>query len=585
MMNKRVKIVCTLGPASSNAETLSGMFKAGMTVARLNFSHGTHEGHLETLNMVRGLENVYGGPVPIMLDTKGPEIRTGLLEDGSVEIAQGQEFTLRLKDERPGNSSGVFITYDKLGSEIVSGQDIFIDDGTLHFTVKEIKDDYILCDTIVGGSLGNRKGVNVPGAGLSLSAMSEKDRMDILWGVENSVDFIAISFVRDRNDVLAVRKVIEKADYDVKLIAKIETRQSVSNLEEILDVVDGMMIARGDLGVEVPTEDVPLIQKRIIDLCRSKGKPVIVATQMLDSMIRNPRPTRAEASDVANAVLDGADSLMLSGETAAGKYPVRSVETMSRIISRAEDQLKRWQRPFTVPGVENSVPDAVSMAAVDISDKMKAKAIISLTRSGLTAKMVSKYRPNCPVIAITPLEKTQRELSLSWGVFPICKSTDDTETEAVEGAIASALEKGYVGEGDLVVITAGMPLDVPGTTNMVRVYTIGKIIARGLPTIPRVIAGRIYCAATAEDAKDMFDGDILVVPGTDASFLPYLKRAGALIAEEGGLTSPSAIFSLELGLPCIVNAADVMLKLKTGTIVTVDTGKGFIYEGTVNIGS
>ncbi|MEA3285596.1 MAG: pyruvate kinase [Synergistota bacterium] len=584
-MQRKVKIICTLGPSSSDREVLAEMIKGGMTVARLNFSHGTHEGHLDTLRLVRGQSDVYGGPVPVMLDTKGPEIRTGLLKDGTTDLVQGSAFSLRLKDDSPGDSSGVWVTYHLLGDEVSVGQDVFIDDGTIHLRIESISKESVDCSVVVGGSLGNRKGVNVPGANFSFSAMSEKDREDILWGVENDVDFVAVSFVRDRQDVLAVRKVIEDAGGNIKIVAKIETRQAVANIDEIAEVVDGMMIARGDLGVEIPTEEVPLVQKRLIDICRGQGKPVIVATQMLDSMIRNPRPTRAEASDVANAVLDGADVLMLSGETAAGKYPARSVETMSRIISKAEEQLERWQRPFEVPAVPNSVPDAVSMAAVEIAKKTGAKAILSLTRSGVTARMVSKYRPDCPIIATTPSVKTQKELSLSWGVVPLFKSTDGSEDEAIEGAVAAAMGRGFLSEGDMVVITAGMPLDVPGTTNMVRVHTIGRIVLRGLPVIPKVLVGRVFKASSAEEAQSMQDGDILVTSFTDGSYMSALKRAGALITEEGGLTSPSAIMALELGLPCIVNASRCMDSLKTGNIVTVDSGKGLVYEGTVNVGA
>lgn len=584
MNRRKVKIICTLGPASSNGETLGAMMRAGMTVARLNFSHGSHEGHLETLNMVRGLRDVYGGPVPIMLDTKGPEIRTGIVDGGSVEMVQGDRFSLRLTDDSPGDRSGIWVTYPLLGKEVKLGQDVYIDDGTIHLKIDAIEDDRVLCKVVVGGTLGNRKGINVPGANFSFSAMSDKDREDILWGVVNDVDFVAVSFVRDRNDVLAVRKVIEDAGGDIKIIAKIETRQAVANIEEIAEVVDGMMIARGDLGVEIATEEVPLVQKRIIDICRSQGKPVIVATQMLDSMIRNPRPTRAEASDVANAVLDGADVLMLSGETAAGKYPVESVETMSRIIAKAEEELKRWQRPFAVPSVPKSVPDAVSMAAVEIAAKTEAKAILSLTRSGITARMVSKYRPDCPIIATTPSEKTQKELSLSWGVVPVFKCSEGSEDQAIEGAVGEAMKKGLLSEGDMVVITAGMPLDLPGTTNMVRVHTIGRMVVRGLGVIPRILAGKVFCAANPEDALSMPDGAVLVTHSTDRDYLPALRRASALITEEGGLTSPSAIFSLELGLPCIVNAVGCTRLMKTGSVVTVDSGKGFVYEGTVNVG-
>ncbi len=585
-MNRKVKIVCTLGPASLNRETLGAMMDAGLDVARLNFSHGTHESHFEALKLVRALSGEKNRPVGVMLDTKGPEIRTTLLEkDQPVMLQQGQTFELRPDDGSRGCDKWVGITHATLARECEVGQDVFIDDGTLRLRVKELRGDVIVCEVIVGGPLSNRKGVNVPDAEISLPTLSEKDKEDILWGVKNDVDFVAVSFVRNRDDVLAVRRVIEEAGGDMKIIAKIESRKAVERLEEIADVVDGMMVARGDLGVEIPTENVPLVQKEIIDICRSRGKPTIVATQMLDSMIRNPRPTRAEANDVANAVLDGADAVMLSGESAAGKYPVLAVETMAKIVLKAQEGLKRWQRPFSIPTAENNVPDGVSMAAVEISAKMKASAIVSLTHSGSTARMVSKYRPVCPIIAVTPSVKCLRWMSLYWGIFPIIAPTAQTEEEAIKSAVQVTQEQGYVKEGDLLVVTAGLPLGVTGTTNMLRVCTIGRMVVQGLPVLPGVVTGRVFVAENDENLDRIQKGDILVTRRTNAAYMEYLDRLSALVTEEGGLTSHAAIISLEASIPCIVGARGAVKALKTGQVVTVDSHSGILYGGVVNTGA
>jgi pyruvate kinase len=585
-MEHKVKIVCTLGPASLKKDILSAMIDAGMNVARLNFSHGTHESHLEALHLVRGLESEKKRPVAVMLDTKGPEIRTTLLEnDLPVVLEQGQIFELRPDNGSKGCSKWVGVTHPTLARECRVGQDVFIDDGTIHLKIKEIHGDVLVCEVIVGGTLSNRKGINIPDAEISLPTLSEKDKADILWGVKNEVDYIAISFVRNRDDVLAVRRVVEDAGGDIKLIAKIESRKAVERLEEIADVADGMMVARGDLGVEIPTEDVPLVQKQIIDICRNRGKQTIVATQMLDSMIRNPRPTRAEANDVANAVLDGADAVMLSGESAAGRYPVMAVATMEKIVSKAESGLTKWQRPFSVPTEENSVPDGVSMAAVEIAKKLKARAIVSLTMSGLTAKMVSKYRPSCPVVAITYTEKSCRGMCLDWGVFPVLSHQTETEEAAVKNGVEAAISHGYAKDGDLLVITAGLPLGVSGSTNMIRVYTIGSIVSRGLPVIPGVVTGRVFVARSTDELSGLQRGDILVASHTDKDYVKYLDRVSAVITEQGGLTSHAAIVCLELGIPCIVGAQNASSVLKSGMMITADCKAGVVYKGIVNAGA
>ena len=581
---RKVKIVCTLGPACADLDVMRQMAESGMDVARFNFSHGSYEGHELNLSQIRHVEAELGRPIATVLDTKGPEIRSGLLREGrAVQLVQGKTFTLSVED-RVGDETGVSVSYPELIHEVSVGQDIFIDDGTLHLRVEAMTGPDIFCRVIVGGELGERKGVNVPDAALSVPTLTAKDIEDIRWGVAHDMDYIAVSFVRSRDDIMDVRRVVEEFNGKIKIIAKIETKQAVAHLQEIAEVVDGMMVARGDLGVEMATEDVPLVQKRIIDICRSQGKPVIVATQMLDSMIRNPRPTRAEASDVANAVLDGADAVMLSGETAKGRYPVRAVEMMTRIVMRAEEELRIWQRCGSRSFGAVTVPDAVSHAATSIAEDMKARVIISLTRSGSTARMVSKFRPSCPVIAATPSLGTWREMALVWGVYSILKEEASTAEEASQAALGSALDKGFVCEGDLVVITAGVPVGIPGTTNLVQVQTVGRILVKGLSLLKREASGHVCRALTAQEALEKVrPGDILVVPQTDRDFVPAMRKASAIIAEDGGLTSHAAIVALELAIPCVVGAENALATLQDGMLVTVDGTRGVVYQGKVKL--
>lgn len=580
---RKVKIVCTLGPACANLEMLDSLLHAGMNVTRFNFSHGDYETHGKMLGMVREVEKKNGVPIATLLDTKGPEIRTGLLVGHEpVRLYQGDMFDLLIHDQE-GTNEGVYVTYDRLTEEIEVGQDLYIDDGSIHLVVESIEEDRLRCRIVVGGILGERKGVNFPGATLSVPTLTEKDIADIRWGIEHQMDYIAVSFVRTRDDIIQVRRVLEDLGGNLKVIAKIETRQSVDNLESIVQVVDGVMVARGDLGVEMATEEVPMAQKRIIDLCRSQGKPVIVATQMLDSMIRNPRPTRAEASDVANAVLDGADAVMLSGETANGKYPLETVTTMVRIVSRTEEGDQRWCRVPDMP-IGTSVADSVSHAAVTMASEVKAKAILSLTRSGSTARMVSKYRPQADILATTPLVSTCRELTLVWGVQSILLEESSTTDKAIDSAIAVVEAKGFVNAGDTLVITTGFPVFVAGTTNMVLVQTIGRILVKGHALVKREAVGFICNANTpAEAAEKMEQGKVLVVPCTNDECLSAMKKASAVITEERGITNHAALACLNLDIPCMTGVADATKLLKDGTLVTVDGMRGVVHEGRVRI--
>jgi pyruvate kinase len=583
MNMRKVKIVCTLGPACAEIEKLRDLVRAGMNVARFNFSHGDHEGHGKMLEMVRRIEAENGFPIATLLDTKGPEIRTGLLAGHEAVQLKSEGIFNLYTDERDGTEEGVSVSYDALPEEVEVGQGLYIDDGAIHLKVEKIEPGKISCRVLVGGTLGERKGVNIPGASLSVPTLTEKDISDIKWGMDHDMDYIAVSFVRSRQDIMQVRSVVEAyggKKKRINIMAKIETLQSVQNLEDIVQVVDAVMVARGDLGVEMPTEVVPIVQKKIIELCRKRGKPVIVATQMLDSMIRNPRPTRAEASDVANAVLDGADAVMLSGETANGKYPVEAVKTMENIVLSTERELLER---YLVRQKDNAVlntADSVSRSAMHVAEELKATAVISLTRSGSTASMVSKYRPKATIVASTPLRSTWRALALMWGVRPLLMEEYDAAETAVDGAMAAVLKHGYVAEGDTVVITTGFPVFVSGTTNMLLVQTVGRILFNAPSLVKREAAGFVCKASTASEAIDkMRDGNILVAMSTDAEYFPAMKKAAAFITEEAGMSNYTAMTALQLGIPCITGVEGAMEKLRDGMLVTVDGIQGVVYEG------
>jgi pyruvate kinase len=578
---RKVKIVCTLGPACCSADKIRALVEAGMNVARFNFSHGDYETHGRMLEELRQVESEGSSPIAAILDTKGPEIRTGSMkEHRPAVLKEGASFEL-VTEETEGDADHVFISHSGLPGEVAAGQDIFIDDGAIHLKVEETGAKSITCRVIFGGALGEHKGINVPGAEMSVPTLTEKDIRDIEWGMAHGMDYIAVSFVRDREDIMRVRSVIESGDRSrrMNVIAKIETLQAVSNLDEIVQVVDAVMVARGDLGVEMPTEVVPMVQKRIIELCRNQGKPVIVATQMLDSMIRNPRPTRAEASDVANAVIDGADAVMLSGETASGEHPVESVRMMERIVMSTEREI--LNRYFAARASKSHiVPDSVSHAAMLVAEEMNASAVITLTRSGSTASMVSKYRPRATIVAPTPLRSTWRALSLMWGVMPILSVEHPSAESAVDTAMELVLKHGFVCEGDVVVITTGFPVYVSGTTNMLLVQTVGRVLFRAPSLIKREAAGFARVVRSAEEAVNkMEDGNVLVAPSTDREYLPALKKASAVITEEPGMTGFAPMAALRLGIPCMTGVDGVTDKLRDGMLISVDGVRGVVYEG------
>jgi pyruvate kinase len=470
---RNTKIVCTIGPASEKPEVLKKLILAGMNVARLNFSHGSHEEHASRIETIRTCAKESGRHISIMLDTKGPEIRTGVLENGQISLRKDDSLILTT-EKIIGNQERVSITYDRLPEDIYVGATILIDDGLIELHVESINEREIYCRVIDGGVLKDRKGINLPEIATNLPGITEKDIADISFGISMNVDFIAASFVRKKEDVLQIRKIIQEHEENISIIAKIENREGVNNANDILNVADGLMVARGDLGVEIPAEDVPLVQKKLIAACNAAGKPVITATQMLDSMQINPRPTRAEASDVANAIFDGTDAIMLSVETAAGTYPVESVEMMNRIAMKVESSLMYKEQVNHTSSRQMTITAAMGQAVTKTAHTLNATAILTPTESGYTASVVSKYRPSCPIIAVTPREDTLKRLALVWGVHPILFDGADNTDEMMGKSIQAALKKKAIKQGDLIVITAGVPVRETGTTNMMKVHVVRK---------------------------------------------------------------------------------------------------------------
>ncbi len=575
---RRTKIICTLGPASDDENILRNMMLGGMNVARMNFSHGTHEQQKKRADLFKKIRNELKLPIPLLLDTKGPEIRTGDFKEGQVTLKESNQFILVNKDI-VGDENCCSITYKELYRDVSRGSRILINDGLVELEVFEIKNKDIYCIVKNGGVVGNRKGINVPGADIRLPSLTSQDIADIKFGIENDFDIIAASFVRKASDVVEIRKVLEKnGGSDILVISKIENREGIRNFDEILKVSDGIMVARGDLGVEIPVEEVPIVQKNIIEKCYRNGKPVITATQMLDSMIRNPRPTRAEASDVANAIYDGTSGVMLSGETAAGKYPLETIAVMAKIAEKAESSMDYWKR-FTTQQTEfnTSVTNAISHATCTTALDLKAAAIISVTQSGHTARMISRFRPACPIIATTVNPKVQRQLNLSWGVLPFLVPVANTTDEMFDMGIEKALESGLVKNGELAVITAGVPAGISGTTNTLKVHIVGRVLVQGVGIGDISVTGELCVVQTEKEALDKFlDGNILVAPFTNNEMLPIIKRASAIIVEEGGLACHAATVGLALDIPVIVGADNATRILKTGSVVTVDSERGLV---------
>lgn len=582
---RKTKIVCTIGPSSESLENTKKLITAGMNVARLNFSHGDFDEHGNRIKNIRQACKELGKTVAILLDTKGPEIRLGKLAEEPIELVQGEYITLTT-EEILGDRNRIPVTYKNLPADVKIGSTILIDDGLIGLTVVDIQGTEIKCQIVNSGPIKSKKGVNVPGVAISLPGITEKDAGDIVFGIEQGVDFIAASFVRKASDVLEIRELLERHNGShIQIISKIENQQGVDNLDEILEVSDGLMVARGDLGVEIPAEEVPLVQKRMIEKCNRAGKPVITATQMLDSMQRNPRPTRAEASDVANAIFDGTDAIMLSGETAAGKYPVESVQTMSRIAERAESAL-HYREIFMkqANAQQSTVTEAISQAVANSALDLEAKAIITSTESGYTARMVSKYRPKAPIIAVTPVEHVLRRLALVWGVTPIQGKPAETTDEMFDIAVDGAVRTGLVKLGDTVVITAGVPVGRSGSTNLIKIHTVGDLVAKGQGIGSQSATGRVVVARTPQEAASKVkEGAILVVPSTDRDYMPAIQKAAAVITEQGGITSHAAVVGLNLGIPVILGVSEATELLKDDMEVTVYAEVGVIYTGQARV--
>ena len=572
----RTKIVCTIGPSSESEEVLEQLINEGMSVARLNFSHGSIPEHKIKIDRIKKVREKLKRPVAIMFDTKGPEIRLGNLKDDMEPYLHvDDEYVLTTKD-LIGDEKIASITYKELPKDIKKGDSILIDDGLIELKVESVTGDEIHTRVVNGGFIKSKKGVNVPNVKLRLPSLTEKDIADLKFGVKEDIDFVAASFVRTKEDVLNIRSVLESEGmYNIQIISKIENKEGLENIDAIIEVSDGIMVARGDLGVEIPTEEVPIIQKEIIKKCNLKGKPVITATQMLDSMIRNPRPTRAEANDVANAVIDGSDAIMLSGETASGAYPVEAVKTMAKIARAMEesidyDELLREKILMNDRNITNSIGKSTCQIAADIN----ADAIITATTSGGTSRAIAKFRPKNQIIAVTTDEKVRRQLSLTWGVEALLSEKIFSTDEVIANAVEISKAHGYVKSSDTVVLTAGVPVGLAGSTNLIKVQTVGELLVRGTGIGEKSAIGRAFVVEEGCDFNEFREGDILVSPYTDKDMIAYIQKAAGLVVEEAGFTSHGAIVGLNLGLPTIVGAKDICSKLKTGDMILINAKSG-----------
>ena len=577
---RKTKIICTLGPSTDKEGVLRDLIANGMNVARFNFSHGSHEEHLGRLEKLKALREELGKPVAALLDTKGPEIRLKDFKNGVENLVAGQTFTLTTRDV-DGTNEICSITYKDLPMDVEPNGTIMLDDGLIKLQIQTVNDTDIVCTVLNSGKIKNKKGVNVPGVHLSMPYMSQRDKDDIIFGIQQGYDFIAASFVRTAQDVYDIRNLLNQYDSNIRIIAKIENREGVNNIDSILAAADAVMVARGDLGVEIDFTELPGIQKTIIDRSFSFGKPIVTATQMLDSMIVNPRPTRAEISDVANAIYDGTSAIMLSGETAAGAYPVEALKTMSAIAERTEQEgfhLRGRTMDFN-PG-KISVSDATAHAACLTARDVNAAAIVTVSESSTTARLLSKYRPQQPIIACVMREQVQRQLSLSWGITPLMMSLAHSTDELIEMSTALAKENGYLHNGELAVVTAGVPVGVSGTTNMIKIHMVGNCLATGVGVGPEnndVASGKACVCRTMDEVRAKFKpGMVLVVPSTSNEMLSFVRDAAALVVEEPGLNSHAAIAGKALLKPTVVGAAGATSHIRDGLMVAVDCAHGSV---------
>ena len=576
---RKTKIICTLGPSTDQEGVLRELVANGMNVARFNFSHGSHEEHLGRFEKLKAIREELGKPVAALLDTKGPEIRLKDFKNGTEMLEAGQTFTLTTR-EVEGTKEICSITYKDLPQDVHEGGTIMLDDGLIKLAIKSVTDTDIVCEVLNSGKIKTKKGVNVPGVHLSMPYLSQRDRDDIIFGVQQGFDFIAASFVRTAQDVYDIRNLLNEYDSHIRIIAKIENREGVNNIDSILSAADAVMVARGDLGVEIDFTELPGIQKSVIDRSFSFGKPIVTATQMLDSMMVNPRPTRAEISDVANAIYDGTSAIMLSGETAAGDYPVEALKTMSAIAERTENE--EHYRPQRHAEIQISVSDATAHAACLTAKDVNAAAIVTVSESGNTARLLSKYRPKQPIIACVMDEQVQRQLSLSWGITSLLMGPAHSTDELIEMSTALAEKNGYLHNGELTVVTAGVPVGVSGTTNMIKIHMVGNCLATGVgvgrgKTDLVSASGKACVCRTLEEVKAKFrPGMVLVVPSTTNEMLSYVRDAAALVVEEPGLNSHAAIVGNSLLKPTIVGAAGACSHIRDGLDIAVDCVHGSV---------
>lgn len=580
---RKTKIVCTLGPATNDVEIMKQLIQNGMDAARINFSHGTYETHAETIAKLKQAREELNAPIPLILDTKGPEIRVKTFKEDKVRLEEDATFTLTTR-EVEGDVNIVSVTYADLPKDVHRGSRILIDDGLIELKVEDITETDVVCKVINGGVVKSRKGVNLPGVEVNLPSLMEKDIEDLKFGVENGFDIVAASFIRSAEDVLKIRRVLEEnGGGQMHIISKIENQQGVENIDKILEASDGIMVARGDLGVEIPPEEVPLVQKILIAKANCIGKPVITATQMLESMVHSPRPTRAEANDVANAIFDGSDAIMLSGETAAGAYPLEAVATMARIALKAESAVDYAAKlANTTEPARVNITNAISMAACATAAELKTAAITTVTKSGFTARMISRYRPACPLIASTSDETVWRQMNLIWGCKPMLYTGELPRGGVFDTALEIAVKSGLLKNGDTVVSALGMPLGFSGATNTLRVDIVGDVLCKGKGVGTKRATGTARVITARDGVERTFhQGDILVTTATDSSFMPYIRKAAAIVVGplDQNVNSHAEVAGMALDIPVIVCNAKVVDFIPAHSLITVDAEKGFVYKG------
>ena len=580
---RKTKIVCTLGPATNDVEIMKQLIHNGMDAARINFSHGTYETHAETIAKLKQAREELNAPIPLILDTKGPEIRVKTFKEDKVRLEEDATFTLTTR-EVEGDVNIVSVTYADLPKDVHRGSRILIDDGLIELKVEDITETDVVCKVVNGGVVKSRKGVNLPGVEVNLPSLMEKDIEDLKFGVENGFDIVAASFIRSAEDVLKIRRVLEEnGGGQMHIISKIENQQGVENIDKILEASDGIMVARGDLGVEIPPEEVPLVQKILIAKANRIGKPVITATQMLESMVHSPRPTRAEANDVANAIFDGSDAIMLSGETAAGAYPLEAVATMARIALKAESAVDYAAKlANTTEPARVNITNAISMAACATAAELKTAAITTVTKSGFTARMISRYRPACPLIASTSDETVWRQMNLIWGCKPMLYTGELPRGGVFDTALEIAVKSGLLKNGDTVVSALGMPLGFSGATNTLRVDIVGDVLCKGKGVGTKRATGTARVSTARDGVERTFhQGDILVTTATDSSFMPYIRKAAAIVVGplDQNVNSHAEVAGMALDIPVIVCNAKVVDFIPAHSLITVDAEKGFVYKG------